>query len=157
VLGDEQWAWLKAQLQLEADVRVVVSSIQVVAADHRFEKWANFPLQRKALFDLVAETKANGVVLLSGDRHRAELTVEKKDVPYAMYDLTSSSMNRPIGGNDKESRRIGEQFAKSNFGVVEIDWRAKEPKVTLQIRGEDGKVVLGHALKLSDLQVDSAK
>ena len=60
VLGEEQWQWLEQQLQVPAELRLVASSIQVVAEDHHWEKWGNFPHERKRLFDLIRATKASG-------------------------------------------------------------------------------------------------
>jgi alkaline phosphatase D len=34
MLGDAQWKWLEEQLKVPAKVRILVSSIQVVAQDH---------------------------------------------------------------------------------------------------------------------------
>ena len=46
MLGKAQWQWLKQELAQPADVRLIVSSVQVLARDHGFEKWHNFPLER---------------------------------------------------------------------------------------------------------------
>lgn len=43
LLGPDQWAWLERTLQQPAEVRIIVTSIQLIADDHRFEKWGNFP------------------------------------------------------------------------------------------------------------------
>ena len=53
VLGDAQWKWLSDELEKEADLRVIVSSIQLVNTFHTFEKWGNFPSDRKKFFDLI--------------------------------------------------------------------------------------------------------
>ena len=50
VLGEAQWKWLEEQLQVPAEVRLIGSSIQVVAEDHGWEKWTNFPHERERLF-----------------------------------------------------------------------------------------------------------
>jgi alkaline phosphatase D len=70
LLGEAQWQWLGQQLRVPARVRLLVSSIQVVAEDHGFEKWMNLPRERDRLFKLIRDTGAGGVVLLSGDRHQ---------------------------------------------------------------------------------------
>ncbi len=148
MLGAEQWAWLEQQLREPAAVRLIVSSIQVVAEDHPFEKWANFPLERKKLFDLVRTTGAKGVVFLSGDRHFAELSVEKAAGNYPLYDLTSSSLNAPIGRHREKNRhRVGEMVTAANFGMVEIDWTDKGPIVSLAICSEAGGTVLQRKIK----------
>ena len=75
MLGEDQWAWLEEQLRTPAEVRLIASSIQVVAEDHGWEKWMNFPHERERLYRLIRETRAEGVVFLSGDRHLAELSM----------------------------------------------------------------------------------
>ena len=62
ILGEKQWKWLEEQLLIPAQVRIIASSIQVVGADHGGEKWANFPNERKRLFDLVWNTRVTGIL-----------------------------------------------------------------------------------------------
>ncbi|MEY3609323.1 MAG: hypothetical protein RLZZ447_2111, partial [Verrucomicrobiota bacterium] len=69
LLGAEQWKWLEQVLREPADLRLLVSSIQVIPDDHRFEKWGNFPQERRRLLRLLANAAGGGVVILSGDRH----------------------------------------------------------------------------------------
>ena len=88
MLGPEQWAWLREELSKPADVRLLVSSIQVVADNHGSERWGNFPRERDRLFALIADTRANGVIFLSGDRHLAALYLKSSDAPYPLYELS---------------------------------------------------------------------
>lgn len=159
LLGEAQWTWLKKQLEKPADVRLLVSSIQVLSDEHGWETWGNFPRERERLFQLIRDTGASGLLLLSGDRHLAELTHMPPDeagLSYPLYDLTSSSLNRPSGGNDNpNSRRIGRQYRPINFGLVAVNWDRDDPVVDLTVRDEDGQPVLQHAVSLSELQPDS--
>ena len=82
ILGEAQWRWLGEQLRVPAEVRLLVSSIQVVAQDHGFEKWMNFPHERERLYNLIRETRAEGVIILSGDRHLAELSMMDAQLGY---------------------------------------------------------------------------
>ena len=82
VLGAEQWAWLKAELAKPADLRIVVSSTQVITQAHQFEGWTNFPAERAKLLDLLAGREASGLVMLSGaglahHRDRCERSLTK--------------------------------------------------------------------------------
>ena len=99
ILGDAQWKWLESQLKTPADLRIIASSVQVVANDHAWESWANFPHERERLLRLIRDTRANGVIFLSGDRHLAEISRLPADAPngvgYPIYDITSSSLNAP--------------------------------------------------------------
>lgn len=153
LLGEEQWTWLAAQLQEPAQVRIVASSIQLVAEEHGWEGWANFPLERERLFKLLAQTRAGGVVFISGDRHTAELSVEAEAAGYRIYDLTSSALNQFRGeSREKNRHRIGKVYGKSNFGLLRINWNAADPALTLQICDVEGKAQLEQKVNLSALQ-----
>lgn len=49
MLGDAQWKWLEQQLKVPARLRLLCSSIQLVAEDHGHEKWMNLPRERDKL------------------------------------------------------------------------------------------------------------
>ena len=49
ILSEKQWAWLEAELKKPAELKILASSIQVIANDHQFEKWGNFPHERERL------------------------------------------------------------------------------------------------------------
>ena len=103
LLGEAQWAWLETQLRRPAELRLIASSIQVVSRENGWETWGNFPHERQRLFDLVKTTGANGVLILSGDRHMSELSCERGEaVPYPMYDITCSGLSKAGGGRDGE-------------------------------------------------------
>ena len=155
VLGEEQWKWLEGELKKPAEVRLIGSGIQVVSEDHPFEKWASVPAERERLYKLIRDTTAGGVVILSGDRHLGDISCDPMAVGYPLYDATSSGFNQGA----KEYRiqepnrfRVGGMPWGNNFGVVQIDWAAKDPLVSLQLRGEDGEVAVQAKVPLSKLQ-----
>ena len=165
VLGETQWRWLEQQLKVPAEVRLIGSGVQVIADEHGSETWGNFPNERKRLFRLIRDTKANGVILLSGDRHLAEiarLPARAADgVGYDLFDITSSSLNTPSGNfnkagvrfaNEINQYRVGLTYFDVNFGGIEIDWTAADPVVRCQVRDETGAVMLQQRLKLSELR-----
>lgn len=158
MLGETQWTWLADQLRQPADLRLLVSSIQVLPEEHCFEKWANLPHERERLFRLVRETGANGVLVLSGDRHYAEISrLPATVVGYPLYELTASSLNAP-GGPASEPNRYrltGEGFPDANFGVVRIDWSRHDPLVSLEVRDVDGRVILSRDVTLGGLDFDA--
>jgi alkaline phosphatase D len=95
MLGDAQWRWLGEQLRQPADLRLIVSGIQVIVEGHGWERWGNFPLERQRLLDLIKNTRASGVVFLSGDRHVGALYRETSATPYPLYEITSSGITHP--------------------------------------------------------------
>ena len=155
MLGDAQWAWLELQLQQPAEVRIIASGIQCISESAGHETWSNLPRERQRLFDLIAKTKAGGVLLISGDRHWAELSVEKHSVPYPIYDLTSSSLNQIHARGtptDNHLRMLPTTYHQENFGEIKIDWEKVDQQIQLRILDIDGQVKLESALHLSHLQ-----
>ena len=138
MLGEAQWSWLEKMLvESEAQVNVLVSSIQVLSAEHRWEKWANFPKEMDRLMKLLARPEVPPVILLSGDRHVAEISVDRERCGYPLYDITSSSLNLPLGSGDEPNRlRVGPLFRPANFGTLTFDWSGDKPVVTACIRDE---------------------
>lgn len=156
MLGEAQWAWLEEELQKPAEVRLLVSSIQCVSEASGQETWSNLPHERQRLFDLIGKTKANGVVILSGDRHWAELSVAREAVPYPLYDLTSSSFNQihPRGTpTENRYRESPKTWHRENFGEVAIDWKGEDTVVNLLVRDLEGNVVIERAVPLRELRV----
>ncbi len=155
ILGAAQWQWLEEQLKQPAELRIIGSSIQVVAEDHCWEKWMNFPHERERLFQLIRETKAVGVVFLSGDRHLAELSMMDGNVGYPLYDLTSSGLNQAFKAwrrQEPNRHRVATMNFGDNFGLITLDWERTDPRLSLQIRDLDGDVILQQKLALSNLQ-----
>jgi alkaline phosphatase D len=145
LLGEVQWQWLGEQLKVPAKVRLFCSSIQLVAQDHGWEKWMNFPHERERLYKLLRSTKAAGVICLSGDRHRAELSMMDADIGYPLYDLTSSGLTeasqrwRPYETN---RHRVATMNWGNNFGTIFIDWSKEDPVLRLQVRDQNGEVTI---------------
>ncbi len=144
-LGDAQWTWLEAELKKPADLRIIVSSIQVISAQHDYEKWSNIPAERQRLFDLLKKSAANRTVLLSGDRHLAEISkIEPKDsgLNYDLLEMTTSGMTHAGAGSGVNQYRLPGSYANVvNFGTLDINWSSKIPKVTLNIRDQTAKVI----------------
>lgn len=150
MLGQAQWAWLAERLREPADLRLLVSSIQVLAEGHGWERWGNLPLERERLIRLIAQTGAGGVVLLSGDRHLGALYERTRDAPYVIHEITSSSFNRPFrDAREHDPLQQGDIYTEANFGMVVIDWSAR--RVALELHAEDGALVRFRKVDLSRL------
>lgn len=155
MLGEAQWNWLGSQLKRDAELRIIVSSIQLVSDDAGQECWANLPHERDRFFQLLTDTQANGVFVVSGDRHWSELSVEDQETEYPIFDLTSSSLNQAHGRGtptDNSHRANPNTYHKENYGRVVIHWDEPDPRVELEIIDLQGDVQIRHSLHLKDLQ-----
>lgn len=154
MLGEDQWSWLAEQLDKPSDLRLIVSSIQVVSGEHGWELWAHLPHEKQRLYRLIEEKKAGGVIFLSGDVHWAELS-RYEDNAYPLYDLTSSALNQNWiqALNLPNNQRVGQTvYPYPNFGTIEINWNATDPVVTLGIHDINGYVILKRRIRLNQLQ-----
>ena len=146
MLGEAQWQWLEAELtNSPAQIHLIGSGVQIIPEEHPYEKWANFPTARQRLFDLLVKTKPAGTILLSGDRHIAEISkLEVPGLPYPLYDITSSGMTHAYTGATGEANRhrIGNLVNDKNFGVLHIDWSTPAPTVSVTIRGWNDRVFI---------------
>ena len=146
MLGEEQWAWLAEQLKKPAELRLLVSGIQVLALDHGWEKWGNLPKERKKLLDLIRDTATN-VVILSGDRHSSDISLLPPETDggpfYPLYDITSSGLNQTgLPDEPNRFRVAGDSvYNQPNFGWIDINWSEEDPTLKLEIRDLEGKVM----------------
>lgn len=145
MLGESQWRWLAKQLKKPAELRLIVSSIQIIASNHRFEKWANLPGERQRLFNLLRNPAVGPTILLSGDRHLAEvarLSAKEHRLPFDLYEMTCSGMTHAGAPDDPSSTRIEGTFtSKTNYGLIDINWKSSPPSASLIIRSSRGETL----------------
>lgn len=151
MLGDAQWMWLCDQFSRPADVRLVVSSVQVIATGHPFECWYVIsPKEQERLYDLIGDPSNKGTtVILSGDRHvggiyRHNLNESKiNGKNSSIIEITSSSFTHTIpiipdskfchtpGGTTPEEcdepdpERLNPYVRVNHFGFLSIDWNSR--------------------------------
>lgn len=135
-LGEEQWDFLKKELEKPAALRIIASSTQFAHEYNGYESWNNFPLEKERMLNLIKETKANGILFISGDVHWGELSAIENTGAYTIYDITSSGLTQTWGHTEDNSFRIGEVVPENNFGLIEIDW--KNRMLLLQIIDREG-------------------
>lgn len=140
ILGEEQWRWLEQELAKPADLRIVVSSTQVLTEAHQFEGWTNFPLEREKLLRMLEGRAKSGLVILSGDRHSGAIYKDRSPAGREdMWEITSSSLNLAFSNDVEEStrrepdpRRVTKFFGIENYGLIDIDWRRRTLTMTLK-------------------------
>ena len=147
LLGKKQWQWLKDKLNEDSDIKIILSSLQILSLGHGWESWDKLPLERERLFNLIDESNVSNLFILSGDRHRGGFYRFKTNDNNDIYEFTSSSLNLPIPFNTEEKGplRIGSTYRKANFGVVRIF----EDKIVMELTSNKGKVVNSLSLEIN--------
>lgn len=154
LLGRSQWLWLSEILREPADLRIVASSIQVLATEHGREKWANFPYERAQLLRLL--DGAGRTILISGDRHYGEiqaLPVASADgIGYPLYEITASGLNTAGKRPQRNHFRLHHTVRDDHFGQIEIDWARRS--VTLSLIDVEGSIRAIRDISLATLGPD---
>ena len=156
ILGETQWTWLEQQLLTsDAQVHIIVSSIQVLTTNPTVESWGHFPKELERLVQLL-ETKRQqnmgSVILLSGDVHHAEILRPQP----GLLEVTSSGLThhcaqpklyghlcQPILSAFHRHRGLEHPdafYIGLNYGVIQIDW--ERGTVLVEVKDENGEAVL---------------
>ncbi len=131
LLGEEQWKWLKKQLLEPADLRLIGSGTQFGIEWNGYEAWANFPHEQQRMLSLIEQTKADGVIFLTGDVHYSEIS--KLDTNfYPIYDFTSSGLSSTWHFATPNKNRIEGPIMDNHFGLLTIDWHKEDPKIIME-------------------------
>ncbi len=140
ILGEAQWVWLEKSLRSStAQIHIICSGSQILPAEHRHEKWNDYPESRERLLKLIGSMQSAGVILLSGDRHFAEFSQMKNPSGgLPLHEMTTSGLTHFYKNfrGEKNSLRLGEPFAELNFGTISIHWENRS--IVLAIRDAQG-------------------
>ncbi len=150
LLGEAQWGWLKEVLQAPADLRLICSGSQFGITYNGYEAWANFPHEQQRMLQLIKETRANGVLFLTGDVHYAE--VSKLEAPglYPIYDVTASGITSTWSFATPNANRIEGPVMHNHFGLLRIRWE-DDPQISMQIIDVRNNQRIEYSIKRSDI------
>ena len=151
MLGETQWHWLEAQLRQPAEIRLIVSGVQVIVEGHGWEGWGNFPQEQDKLRQLIQRTGANGVVLLSGDRHIGAIYKSTRGNGYPLYEITSSGMTHAWSdAKEQGPNRLGELVTQNHFALIEMNW--SQQRLHLGFKNTQGAWLKQQTISLAELQ-----
>ena len=132
ILGNSQWNWLESELKDQFDFLMIFSSIQIIAEDHPYEKWNNFPHEKEKLFNMLNKYNDKTLFVL-GDRHRGGIYKES-----GIYEITASSLNKPGSNFDEtDTNLIGKTYNQENYGSLEVS----ENKINVLLKDVNGKTL----------------
>ena len=153
MLGEAQWAWLETQLRQPADLRILGSSLQVLADFAGWEGWINYARDHQRLLETIRRTRADRLICISGDTHYGEVSRLDVNTPYPIWDITSSGLTEVWPVTPPNALRLGQVWRDRNFGLIEIDWSTSAPKLRVEVRDETGAARLGVNIDTATLQV----
>ena len=137
LLGDDQWKWLNTALAVDdIDLRIVVSSIQVLSEGHGFEAWGLFPNEQTRLVNMLTTANAPRTIILSGDRHIGAMYRKGE-----LNEITASSLTHSFTGN--MTGEVGKPnlipdtiVQENNIAKIDVSWDTRT--VTFGLVRADG-------------------
>jgi alkaline phosphatase D len=152
MLGDQQWRWLEECLSRPAKFRILVSSIQFVAEGRGWESWSNFPHEKARLLELIRATRAENLLIISGDTHYGEVSLDNSSlVGYPLWEITSSGLTESWPTPGPNPNRIGPAYPTTNFGMLSVNWASNRPMIVAELFSGNGARLRQQSLFLDDL------
>lgn len=141
ILGETQVKWLiDALTSSYAPFKFVVIGTQFLNPDAGGENHSMYPAERKKILDEIAAENIPGVIFLTGDVHRSEVTKIERQGTYPLYDITISPLTAGPSREYPNAGRIQESLLLDrNFGYFEVTGPRKNRVLTLTIIDWQGK------------------
>lgn len=157
--SEKQLNWLiDALTSSNAPFKFVITGGQIVNQTAMFENMANYPVERKKLFDKLMENKISGVIFVSGDRHHTNLQKMERDGAYPLYDLTisplTSSAGKPAEAEYKSNTIIkGTEVNNSQaFGIMEVSGKRLDRVLKINVFDGNGEKKWDYTINAKDLK-----
>jgi alkaline phosphatase D len=149
VLGAEQWTWFEKELlDSKADINLIAGGVQFLHLDHDYEKWSIYPAEYQKLLRTIANSKAKNPILISGDRHIAEIAIAPLPNGKMIHEITSSGLTHSYSTLESETNRyrVGPLVTQKNFGMIKINETKKS--IILEIRNVENALLSSHVIPM---------
>jgi alkaline phosphatase D len=158
-LGTKQLDWfLQALLHSRATFKFVCVGGQFLNEHTNKESFNYFKIERKKIIDFIVANKISGVIFLTGDRHHTELitnTTVKKELGYALYDLTSSALTSGPNTKPEENNPMrveGTLVTENNFCKLTLSGARKDRTLTIVCYSSKGEILWTQSLHENELK-----
>lgn len=157
MLGPVQKEWLLDRLRAStATFKLIASPVPFPDGakpgewSWRSDTWEGYPDEREEIFSFIEEAQIDGVVLLAGDRHRADVWKIERNEGYDLYEFENGRLTN-IHTHDAVEGSLYSYNDKPHFGRLRFDTTKADPTITYDIINITGEVVHSTTLKHSQL------
>lgn len=160
LLGETQMQWLFEGLKnSKAAFKILCFGNQVINPYSGGETYAKFQKEYQYFLQKIIANKIEGVVLMSGDRHHADLEVLKQENMYPLYNFTTSPLTswlNPVYSGSKEYLSpllvSGTIVNDYNYGMLEISGEQGNRILTIYCKNKSGDVIWKHSILEKELK-----
>jgi alkaline phosphatase D len=155
MLGKRQLKWLLNTLKnSKGTFKILASStLWTSKADKGgADSWWGVKEERNRIFDFIAENKINGVVLISGDRHRADVYKMDWKGDYTLWEFENAILTNKHHHGTRDQAHFSYVDKDGHlFGLFDFDTAADDPKLRYRVITKQDETVFEKTLHLSDL------
>ena len=151
MLGAAQKTWLFENiLESTATFKIIVTSVPWAygVKPGSSDPWQGFQAERKELFDFLHDHRVEGVILLSGDRHRADIWKIEREHGYPLYDFENARLTN-LHTHDVLPGAMYGYNEKCTFGRLRFDTTRSDPQVTYDIISIDNELIYSFSISHS--------
>lgn len=162
MLGAGQKAWLKEKLLAsKAPFKVVISGSGWTYNPEAFgeDTWTSFRHERDEIFNFIRDEGIAGIILMSGDVHRAEANCIpwSEEGGYDLFEMVSSGLAQTTGmpeAIEVPEVRLREPFTGGhNAGIIDFDMTSDDPVARFNVVNITGQTVWDHAIEVRASQL----
>lgn len=159
MLGEAQKKWLLDTLKKSTAKFKVIASGTMWHADADkggYDSWAGprspYQKERDEIFDFINKEKIDGIILISGDRHRTDIWKTARPKGYPLYEFLSAKLTN-VHSHMARKEAVWSYAAKGDrfWGQLDFDTTGPEPIVTFKAINQKGKVLKSFPVKLSEI------
>jgi alkaline phosphatase D len=157
MFGERQIRWLKnALLTSTARFKLIAGGSQFLHKGARGDTWVDYAEEREDFLRFLTESTISGVIFLSGDVHRTELTKIERPGSYPLHDLTCSPMTSGVYMDER--LKVRENLVpgtvvldERNFCHLRFEGARAERRLVLRSIASDGKTQWTHQITAAEL------
>jgi alkaline phosphatase D len=163
MLGPVQKAWLLDALRASTATFKILASPVPWADDSKTaaaggianDTWAGYRAEREEIFDLIARERINGVILLSGDRHRTDVRLIPRPGAYGLYEIESARLTN-ANFHPPHGETLFVYTEMQTFSTLTFDCSTDDPVVKMEIVNIEGNTVWQRDVPLSEISVPAS-
>lgn len=155
MLGPVQKAWVEQQLkQSTARIKVICSSVpwDFRTKGDSMDTWNGYKKEHESLLSFIEESRIEGVLLVSADRHRSDAWKIERPNGYGFYEFNSSRLtNQHVHPTMEKKGAIFSYNRLQSFGLISFDTTCDDPTIQYEVVNIDGERPHSLTVRLSEL------
>lgn len=155
IYGEGQIEWLiDALTASDAPFKFIVMGSTALNPDPISENWESYPEEKDYFLEMIEKEEIEGVIFLTGDIHRGELTKMERENNYPLYEITASPLSAGVTSYDGPNRfRVeGTRVMERNFAYFTVTGPRKNRSLNIKMYNADGDEKWSYTINENDIK-----